>query len=220
MKNSKTSRKNQTLVIPDRAVSSLARMRPVTALYPYIARPRAVIEKKIYFSQASGTATTSGITTSLCNIAQGDDISNRSGRHVRALFLDICINVLLATAGTTESVAVHVFTDIQADSSIQSFSSVFDTSVAAAGQAFYNNMGFSSRFLPLMVRQLDFEVGGRQQHTIRTRLMIPESVSVLEYSASSTTPPDTNCIIFGIGFTVGSTNTTWQINYQLIYDDI
>jgi hypothetical protein len=219
MKNSKQSRKSTT-VISDRSVSALPKMKPVTALYPYRAAPRAVIEKKIYFSQASGTATTSGISVSLCNIAQGDDIQNRSARHVRALFLDIVINVLLASAGTTESVGVHIYTDIQANNSLQSFSSVFDTSVAAAGQALYNNMGYSSRFLPLMVKQLDFEVGGRQEHTIRSRIQIPASVSVLEFNSSSTTAPDTNGLCFGIGSTVGSTNTSWQINYQLVFDDI
>jgi hypothetical protein len=218
MKNSKHSR--NTTVINDRQVSALPKMKPVSAIFPYRAVPRSVIEKKVFFGQASGTCTTSGASVSLCNIAQGDDISNRSGRHVRLLFLDIVINVLLATAGTTESVGVHIYTDIQSDNVLQSFSTVFDTSVAAAGQAFYNNMGFSSRFLPLMVKQLDFEVAGRQQHTIRTRISIPASVSVLEFDSSSTTAPDTNGLCFGIGSTVGSTNTTWQINYQLIYDDI
>jgi hypothetical protein len=155
-------------------------------------------------------------------VAQGSDINNRIGRHIRALHVDLVFSVgFIGGANLNgDSLGLFVFLDKSASVGLPSASDVLDLSVAQCGCALINAPKFGQRFQLLYTKDLAVGPGGPDQVTIRVRIPIPARYSVLEYAASTTAYPVTNAI----GMLFGDLNSNVDIDYQfavqLFYEDM
>jgi hypothetical protein len=186
-------------------------------------RLQRYVERKVFSaSAAAATVSSGGASGSLCNIPQGSDIANRIGRHIRALYLDICFNTYynggVNTAGDT--VALFIYIDTSASAGTPLSTDMVDTAVTGFGVGLLNASKYSKRFVPLAIVDMPVGPGGPDSVTFRKRIQIPAKYSVFEYLASTTAYPITNALVMAWGDQNSNTAISYNWNAQLFFEDM
>lgn len=156
-----------------------------------------------------------GSTVPLTSIAQGTDILNRVGRHVRLLYIDYAVQCQVNA--TNDSIMWSIVLDKQPNNTAAAFPDIYASTVANAAQSLQNTLQYRKRFDILLLKQCDLSTGGPSVHNIRGRLPVNRDV---EYISSATGVPSTNALIFAFGSNVLAGFPTMNYSLKMVFIDL
>lgn len=116
---------------------------------------------------------TSGTVDLINGCAEGTANVQRIGRDIKMIYLEIDFTVFLSIASIPQfdSGFISVVLDRQPDFAVAGFSSIYDTSVTAAGSALRNITLYPDRFKVL--RRIEFNLDANGSTTFHQKLFVP-----------------------------------------------
>lgn len=222
--------------LPLRQLSTIARnvkRRPLRTRPANATMVRRIIErtaeaKELYTSDSTEPVTTTGAVVCINQIAQGDDINNRTGKSIKTKQIDIQYRVASQTSNVNGVAQVALVHDSQPNGTNATYSQIFDSSNVNAGMCFRNTANFADRFKIYWCDQLpetetdDVATNG---YTHRGRkfisLKIDDKRAEVRYGGTTAATPNTGAwyLIFGDGVNT-TTNCTIQYTCKFQFTDM
>ncbi len=155
-----------------------------------------------------------GTTVNLTNMAQGDDITQRTGRFIYALYVDCAFTLVYNTA--TDTVLVSIAVDRQGNNSLPGFTDCFSVASANAGNALPNTLQYRDRWNYPLITQMNID----SVHTALTyRVRVPINRRV-EFNATGAGFPNSNGIVLAYGGIQAVASAVFQYNCKLVFTDV
>lgn len=184
---------------------------------------RTAEAKELYTSSASTNVTTTGTVVPINNIAQGDDINNRTGKSIKTKQIDIQYRVISNTTNALGVSQVALVYDSQPNGTAPTYSAIFDITNINAGMAFRNTANFADRFKIFWIDQLpetetdDVSLSGyvhRGRKFIKVRMDDPRAE--VRYGGTTAAVPNSGAWYLAFGDGVNTT-TNCSIQYACKY---
>lgn len=188
-------------------------------------------KQSVTSNAATGTnSTTTGTVVQLnSNIAQGDDVTNRTGRQISTLYVDVQYayfsQVALATVNFGAQVALVY--DGQPDGAAPAYSTIFDANGGTAGMSFKDTANNKERFKIFWMDELPTDNGSadpttymqRKRHFVDLRKnpsLSGKDYSVTRFGGTGAVVPTIGAWYLCFGDSTNST-TTAKIMYIVKY---
>lgn len=125
---------------------------------------RGIVNSEMHYTDVqivSGVQTSTGSVTLINQVAQGDDITTRTGSSILCKYIVVKYSIVMSAAATATTVRIGVVIDNNNQGTAPAFSDIWETGDMTSFKTINNQ----KRFVMLRDQTFDMSINGQQNYT-------------------------------------------------------